>query len=200
MKAKATWFALLLIASALVITGCNLTGGNPGDDWATFENPVYGYSFKYPVGCFIGPMPSDCKEKPPEERNPECLCFLNSEDPNDVYLQAYLGEGDQLSLAGFRISHHATPLYHPPADAELIEWVGNNFMDILEDIPEDPNMKISGVQAVRIYAPGSPMATSYEEIYFIRDGSLMRINLIDVGDVEKRALYEQMLSTFKLEE
>ena len=39
-------------------------------DWRTEDHLVfekYGYSFKYPPDCFYGPMPGDCKQKPPEE-------------------------------------------------------------------------------------------------------------------------------------
>ena len=65
------------------------------EDWPVYENEAFGYSFKYPSECFFGPMPADCKQSPPEERAPECLCFLDAEDPWEVYLQAFVGDPDE---------------------------------------------------------------------------------------------------------
>ena len=99
----------LVISLALILASCSQTATQPVDtqisptdtpeltptdiptsipstpdataDWPVYENAVLGYSFKYPSGCFFGPMPADCKGNPPEERPPECLCFLDSENP-----------------------------------------------------------------------------------------------------------------------
>jgi len=67
--------------------------------WQIHRNKKHGYFFMYPLDCFYGPMPVHCKEKPPEERPPECLCFLSGENPDDVGLQAYTGEKSELTLA-----------------------------------------------------------------------------------------------------
>jgi hypothetical protein len=58
---------------------------------------------------------------------------------------------------------------------------------------------VDGAAAVRIYSPGSPQAPSYEEIYFIRDGKLFVIRLLDVDAGENRALYDNIIITMQFE-
>ena len=202
MSSRSRWVLSTIILTILVITGCSLTSGNQNDDWEVFNNEVYGYSFNYPADCFFGPMPSDCKSKPPEERPPECLCFLNAENPNEVFLQAFLGGGDQLTLAGFTVAHYDSPMFNPPPGSELASWLKESLSetDMYEEIPDEANMEIGSTPAVRIYSPGSPMAPSMEEIYYLKDDRLFRINMLDVDIEINRDLYDQILSTFALEE
>jgi hypothetical protein len=71
---------------------------------------------------------------------------------------------------------------------------------MFEDIPDETNMEIDGIPAVSIYSPSSPMAPSYEEIYFIKDDILFRINMLDVDNEDNRELYDHMLRSFSFEE
>jgi hypothetical protein len=170
--------------------------GLPG--WLTYTNEKHGYSFQYPADCFYGPMPAGCKKKPPEERPPECLCFLNGENPDEVFLQALVGEAEGFRGVAFSISHYETPVYNPPPDTELIEWLREQFSGMPQDIPDEPNTEIDGIPAVSVYSPRSPMAPSCEEIYFTVDNKLFRINMLDVDNKDNKALYDQMLSTLKV--
>jgi len=61
-------------------------------------------------------------------------------------------------------------------------------------------MDIGGVPAVRILSPKSPMAPSYEDIWFFQNDILFRINILDVDNESNRELYDQILSTFSLED
>ena len=135
--------------------------------WQIHRNKKHGYFFMYPLDCFYGPMPVHCKEKPPEDRPPECLCFLSGENPDDIGLQAYTGEKSELTLASFSVYCDGNPDYFaPPPDTELIAWLKEKFSDLHTDIPDEPNMEIGGLPAVRIYAPQSSQAYSDERIYF----------------------------------
>jgi hypothetical protein len=145
-------------------------------------------------------MPADCKQKPPEERRQECLRFLNGENPDEVFMQAFLGKPDQLSLALVSVSHFDTPLYHPPQGTELAIWVNEGLQEMFAEIPDEPNMEINGVPAVRLHSPQTPMAPSFEEIYFIHNGVLLRISMLDVDNEDKKQLYTQVLASFILEE
>lgn len=115
-------------------------------------------------------------------------------------MQAFLGEIDQLSLATFSVSHYDTPLYHPPQGTDLASWVKERFQEMFAEIPDEPNMEISGVPAVILHSPQSPMAPSFDEIYFIPNDVLLRISMLDVNNEVNKELYEQILATFILEE
>jgi len=199
IKKKLSIFGLMPILGGIFVSACGGTSAATRD-LETYSNDEYGYSFAYPSECFFGPMPSDCKQKPPEERRQECLCFLNGENPDEVFMQAFLGKTDQLSLATFFVSHYDTPVYHPPQGTELASWVKEGFQEMFAEIPDEPNMEINGVPAVRLQSPQSPMAPSFEEIYFIHNGVLLRISMLDVDNEDNKQLYTQVLASFILEE
>lgn len=186
----------MLIIGIVIISSCSGSSGKPTADWNTYKNEKYGYSFMYPPDCFYGPMPSDCKEKPPEERRPECLCFLNAENPDQVSLEKTIIEADTVSGAPFHVSHYDTPVYNPPPGIDLVTWIKDTYYSNYEDIPDEQNMKLGGIPAVKFYTPKSPMAPSQEEIFFIKEDKLFRISMIDVENENNRKLYDQMLSSF----
>ncbi len=165
-------------------------------DWETYINEKYEYSFKYPDNCFYGPMPVYCKQSPPEERPPECLCFLNGENPDSVFLQAFTGEKDNLTLADFSVFHSVfVDSYSPPAGTDLVSWLKEKFP--YQDVPDEINTEIDGILAVKVYTPFSGMAYSQEDIYFIKSDKLFRISMLDVDNENNRELYNKILSTFK---
>ena len=196
---KMSKMGLVLILGGILISGCGGTSTST-QGWYTYLNIEHGYRFAYPSDCFYGPMPADCKQKPPEERRPDCLCFLNGENPDEVFMQAFLGKADQLSIATFSVSHFDTPLYHPPAGTELTDWVKAHFAEMFVEIPDEPNLGINGVPALRLHSPQSPMAPAFEEIYLIHNDVLLRISLLDVNDEDNNELYTQVLTSFILEE
>ena len=162
-------------------------------DWETYINERYEYSLRYPPDCTFGPMPEGCKEKPPEERPPECLCFLNTEDPDQVRLEAFTGEKDSLKGASFSVTRLA---FDPPPGADLIEYIRERIH--YEEIPNEPNAMVGGIPAVRFYAPQSPQAFSQEEIYFIKDDKALKIYMIDVDDKNNRELYDRVSSAMDI--
>jgi hypothetical protein len=196
---KLSKLGLMLLLGGIFVSGCGRTSAST-QGWYTYLNIEHGYSFAYPSDCFYGPMPADCKQKPPEERRQECLCFLNGENPDEVFMQAFLGETDQLSLAMVSVSHYDTPVYHPPAGTELTDWVKAHFTELFAEIPDEPNMEINGAPALRLNSPQSPNAPSFEEIYFIHNDVLLRISMLDVNDEDNNELYTRVLTSFILEE
>lgn len=162
-------------------------------DWETYTNERYGYSLRYPPDCTFGPMPEGCKEKPPEERPPECLCFLDTEDPDRVRLEAFTGEKDSLKGASFSVTRLA---FDPPPGADLIEYIRETIH--YGEIPNEPNAMVGGIPAVRFYAPQSPQAFSQEEIYFIKDDKALKIYMIDVDDKNNRELYDRVSSAMDI--
>jgi len=171
-------------------------------NWKTYVNEKYGYSFKYPPECRYGPMLPYCKEGPPEERPPECLCFLNGENPDGVFLQ---GDISEKGWANFSIS---ASHYNLSPDTEIVSWLKEKYKNFswAKDIPDKANFEINGIPAVKIYQLGSnsdkPEEYQYQiwatdEIYFIKDNKFFVIQMLDVDSKGGRAFYDLFLSTFK---
>jgi hypothetical protein len=200
MNNRYSTFVLVLLLSTLIISGCTATTTEQPQGWITYINQKYGYKLNYPSDCTYGALPAGCKEKPPEERPQECLCFINGKNPDEVLLQRFHGEGDQQTLASFTVTHYDTPVYNPPPGMDLILWIKENFSEMVEDIPDETNAEIDGIPAVSIYSPQSPMAPSYEEIYIIKNDILLRINLLDVDNEDNREFYDFVLQSFNFEE
>ena len=165
-------------------------------NWNKYTNEKYGYSFKYPVDCLYGPLPGYCKQSPPEERSRECLCYLNAENSDDVSLGTFTGPKDNLTGVSFGVFHSVfVDSYSPPVGTNLINWLKEKFS--YQEIPDEINMAIDEIPAVKVYTPQSPMAFSQEDIYFIKDDNLFKISMLDVDNGDNKALYSQILSTFE---
>lgn len=200
MKITKLLFYLVVILTACLLVSCRGDESDSTADWEVYENQALGYSIRYPAGCSFGSMPGNCKGYPPEERPPECLCFLDSANPNEVFMQAFLEKpDDELTLATLAIVQFHPDAYHPPEGADLDSYLEEQFPELPGEMPSEPNTKAGSIAAVRVYTPGSPQALSYEEIYFIRDGTLIVIRLLDVDSQENRQLYDNMLSTMQFQ-
>jgi len=165
-----------------------------------YHNEEFGYTFQYPATCTFGPMPGECKQNPPEEMPEECLCFLNAEDPNRVFLQTFQRDRDQnLTLSSFTIAHNVSPVFNPPPQTELVSWIGANFSELYKDIPEKTNTEIDGIPAIAINVPPTQSAYSYQDILFIKENKLFLITMLNANNTRNKALYDQILSTFSWE-
>lgn len=199
MSGKSIWIEIIMLIGLSALSACALVAVQAEDDRQVYENEEFGYSFRFPAECTFGPMFQGCKSEPPEERPAECLCFLNAENPNEVFLQAFLGE-EELTLAGMTIAHYDTPLYNPPAGTDLVVWLQNSFSDRLVNIPDKVNGEIGGLPVVRIITPASPMAVSYEDIFVLSADRLLQIRMADVDSECNLQFYEKLLSTFRFME
>lgn len=169
------------------------------EDWPLYENASLGYSFKYPPGCYFGPMPTNCKGTPPEERPPECLCFLDAENPNQVFLQNLIaGEGEGFSMVSFTVAHYDSDLFNPPAGVELISWLNGNLSYPPDLMPSQTNYILDGLPAAWISIPGGQGGAPQDGIYFIWKGTLVTISMQDMENDRTRQIYEQILSSFQL--
>ena len=168
-------------------------------DWQSYTNEEYGYSFKYPQGCNFGALPGICKQSPPEERSDDCLCYLNGQDPNMVFLQTFTGTKPDLNGVNFQVFHSIyADFYTASEGTEIAAWVNQHFL--YDEIPSEANVEIGGMPAVKIYTPFSGMAWSQEDIYFLNNNKLFQISMLDVDNEENKQLYDKILSSFSFSE
>ena len=171
-------------------------------DWPEYVNTELGYAFKYPAGCSLGRLAASCGEIPPEERSAECLCSLEprrSSSEDVVLVQSLLGNAEEgFTLATFQVLHLDIPDFNPPEGEELSSWLTSQHHVLPEDMPDDPNMVIDGLPAVRIYYPEFEQGgIAAEQIYVIRNGRLINILMTHAHVEEHRELYENILSTLR---
>jgi len=164
------------------------------EDWQTYINEKYEYSFKYPINCLYGPLPGYCKQNPPEERSRECLCYLNAENSDEVSLGTFTGTKSDLIGASFSVSSYSTEAYNFPSDTDFVSWLREKFP--YQDIEANSDIMLEGVSAVGFYTPQSPMAYSQKEIYFIRNNRLFKIYMINIDNEHNKELYNKILFTF----
>jgi len=190
----------------------NVLSPSPSSTWLVYTNQNLGISFKHPPECKVGPLPNYCKSFSPEEAPEECWCRI-TEDEYGVTLFGSSGklpsvEGG-LEKVGERgwpqiyISHPNTPPYNPPPDADLIDWLKNNF-SYYENIPDEPNFTLDGKPAVKIYTPGANSETgtggqawANETIFCINENKLYSISMDDVDNSHAKLFYKKFLKSFK---
>ena len=169
-------------------------------DWPEYVNTDLGYSFKYPSGCFFGPMGANCKQNPPEERPPECLCFLDAEHQYGVFMQSFLGDPAEGKMVSFIVASLDTPAYNPPAGEDWVKWLKETWSYLSDEMPDEANLTFGGLPAVRIYTPGGGGGSSADNIFVLKDGKLIQISMINVEVEEQREFYELILATFQFSE
>jgi len=181
-------------------------GDNPGvieednivesEEWKTFTNEQYGYSFDVPASCYEGPLLGACKQSPPEERPEECLCFINGANPDSVMFQNFTIASEGVSLATFSIMSSDTAPFSPPEGTDLISFVLQEFSEMYPEIPSESNIELGEFPALRISIAGSPGVTDYQEIFFIKENRLFKISLIDTLNKSNLAIYDRILESF----
>lgn len=182
-------------------------GDNPGvfeeniiagsDEWKTFTNEQYGYSFDVPAFCYEGPLPGECKQSPPEERSEECLCHIDGTNPDSVMFQNFTITSEEISLATLSIMSPDTAAFSPAEGTDLISFVQLEFSERYPvEIPSESNMELDGFPALRISIAGSPGVADYQEIFFIKENNLFKISLIDTLMESNMTIYDRILGSF----
>jgi hypothetical protein len=114
-----------------------------------------------------------------------------------VLMQSLLGNTEEgFTLATFQVLHYDIPEFNPPEGEELSSWLTTQHHVVPEDMPDEPNMVIEGLPAIRVYYPDFRLEFS-EEIFVIRNGRLITIRMIHVDVEEHRELYDNILSTLR---
>ena len=189
----------LLIILTILLEGCGtdkeLDSGS--DEWKTFTNEQFGYSFEVPEFCYEGPLPGDCKQSPPEERSEECLCFIDGTDPEFVSFQKFTITSEETSLATIWIMSPDTRAYSPDEDTDLVSFIQQEWSEMnLEELPDEPNMDLDGLPAISMSIAESQGGAAAQEIFFIKENKLFKITLVDNLVEININLYDHFLESF----
>ena len=121
-----------LIILTILLFGCGTATelALDSDEWKTFTNEQFGYSFEVPEFCYEGPLPGDCKQSPPEERREECLCHIDGTDPEFISFQKFTITDEETTLATIWIMSPDTSAYSPDEGADLLTFVQQEWSDM----------------------------------------------------------------------
>ena len=191
-----------LLLTCLVITAACSAAQVPGpgtEEWKPIMVEEFGYGFQVPQTCYEGPLLADCKQVRPAERSEDCLCYVNTADPQFVSFQHITISGEETSMASISILSPDTPAFSPGEDADLVQFLQQEWSRLgLENIPEAPNLELDGVPAISIDIPGSPGVAARQEVFFLKDNRLFQITLVDIQDENNTPFYEEFLGSFSM--
>ena len=189
----------LLIILTILLFGCGTTTelAPDSDEWKTFTNEQFGYSFEVPKFCYEGPLPGDCKQSPPEERREECLCHIDGTDPEFISFQKFTITDEETSLGTIWILSPDTWAYSPDEGADLVSFIKQEWSEMgLGEIPAEPNLELNGLPAVSLLIPQSQGGAAAQEVFFIKENRLFRITMVDNLQASNVELYEDFLDSF----
>ncbi|MES0362247.1 MAG: hypothetical protein ABUK20_15105 [Anaerolineales bacterium] len=189
----------LLIFFTTMLVGCGTAeeSGAGSDEWKTFTNEQFGYSFEVPAFCYEGPLPGDCKQSPPEERSEECLCHVDGTDPEFVSFQKFTITSEETSLATIWIMSPDTRAYSPDEGTDLVSFIQQEWSNMgLGELPDEPNLDLDGLHAVSLLIPQSQGGAAAQEVFFINENRLFRITMVDNLVESNEEIYEHFLESF----
>ena len=189
----------LLIILTILLFGCGTTTelAPDSDEWKTFTNEQFGYSFEVPEFCYEGPLPGDCKQSPPEERREECLCHIDGTDPEFISFQKFTITDEETSLGTIWILSPDTWAYSPDEGADLVSFIKQEWSEMgLGEIPAEPNLELDGLPAVSLLIPQSQGGAAAQEVFFIKENRLFRITMVDNLQASNVEHYEDFLDSF----
>jgi hypothetical protein len=190
----------MLVFITVLFAGCSTATevDTESEEWKTFSNDQYGYSFEVPAFCFEGPLPGECKQSPPEERAEECLCFVDGTNPDSVMFQNITITNEGFPMASISITSPDTPAYSPAEGADLVSFIQQewSWMD-LEELPDEPNLDLDGLPAISMAIAASQGGAAAQEIFFIKENKLFKITMINNLDERNMAFYEHFLESFE---
>ena len=91
------------------------------------------------------------------------------------------------------VEHYDHPVYHPPLDSDLQEWVLQHGFSF------DTNLgyvEFNGLQTVGFINAGNSKKYSAEHYFFVRNGQLFHITIYHTEQKEDRKVEETFLNSF----
>lgn len=151
-----------------------ITSAVASDGWNIYRNDELGYSFHYPANTAV---------------------TMNADPHNSLTISGLLVENE--NWPQITISHPTDRAeYHPPAGADLLQWLTDHFLLGEERMPD---VQIAGSAAVHLRHERSPQSYAFDRYYFARSGQLYMIVIGHVGEKEDWDVYDQFLQNFQFE-
>ena len=91
------------------------------------------------------------------------------------------------------VSHYDSDFYHPPAGADLEQWIVDHVMSYDEI---DTEVEIAGLPAVHLVHKAGPGWGASDDYYFIRGDQLFSILILHTGGQQDWDLYNKFLQSF----
>jgi len=163
------------------------------DNWKTYVNKKYRYSFKYPGEYNFGPC---------DNQNPCKYGQVYEKDGGDAaWLTAATTSQNWPYII---IAHYENESFALPVGKKFLDWVKEKFSWMGDKAPKDYNIEFpvskgDPKKGVLIHVPQTPQAYARDEVYFEKNGKIFQIQLLDSDKTPAQEFYNVWLGTFKLE-
>jgi len=138
------------------------------EGWKPYMSAKFGYALWYPGECTVMGMLN------------ESLTFSGPLVDNEYW-------------PVLSVSHYDSDFYHPPAGADLQQWIVDHVMSYDEI---DTEVEIAGLPAVHLVHKAGPGWGASDDYYFIRGDQLFCISILYAGGQQDWELYNKFLQSF----
>jgi len=139
------------------------------NDWLTYTNDEFGYTFQYPAGAQI---------------------TINDEPKGGLSIS---GEG--LGSEFWGVVHPSDREdYRPPEGADLWQWLMDHYLVADQRMPDE---RIAGTSAIHIRHARSSQSYAFDTYYFARAGQLYQLSIGHSSETENWELDNRFLQSFQ---
>jgi len=163
------------------------------NNWKTYTNKKYDYSFKYPREYDYSP----CDKTSP--------CHFGQVYEKDGGDSAWLnGAVNNQGWPFIIINHYDNDSYTLPKNVKFFDWLKQKMGWTKDNAPKDFNYSIAAAKgdpkkAMQVTVPQTPQAYARNEVYFEENNKIFEIQLVAPNSEGAQEFYNAWLKTFVLE-
>jgi hypothetical protein len=159
------------------------------NNWKTYTNKKYNYSFKYPREYDY----SACDKTSP--------CHFGQVYEKDGGDSAWLnGAVSNQGWPFIIINHYDNDSYTLPKNVKFFDWLKQKMGWTKDNAPKDFNYSINTSRdpkkAMKVTVPATPQAYARDEIYFEKENKIFEIQLMSSDKPEAQEFYNTWLKNF----